>query len=885
MSALRTLTARVGALFCRDRDEEGLADEIAAHLELLATEYQRRGLSAGDARAAARREFGGVDLVKERVRDQRGFLWFDMLRRDVRYAVRSLSRAPAFTVAAVSTLALGIGATTAIFSVANAALLRPLPYPHSEDLLTVRTKFTDGRVTSGLVGPLEIFRLKPLSQSQDSALPIVNAALSLRQDLTLLMHDGTPRALAASGVDNGFFPLFGVPLTLGGGFTPEHFQKNGPTGAVISTRLWHNAFSGDPGIVGKTLTLATGNMLILGVAPSDMDVPRGTDVWFNLELDPQSTDHSFDGYLRVRPRTSPEVLSNRLAAVAVGLGREYPGPERNRAFVIQPFVDAVVGDLRPVLIIVFSATALLFILACVNVANLLLARASRRSREVAIRAAVGASRVRIATQLLTESVVLATTGTLAGLAVAYVAVRALLRYGASQLPRLEAVPFDTPVLLFAIAMLVVCALGVGLAPVLQLAGTGIEQSLRERGRSVRGTRSTHRALRMMIVAEVAVAVTIVAGTGLLVRSFLNLQRNDPGFLSRGRLTFDVLLPFQKYRGPGVQSAWQQALFTRLRNIRGVIAVAASSDFPLRPDNGGSRPLIQLDGWTDAHEHEVALQHVVSPAFFDAMGMRLERGRSFTEDDRPATAPAAIVNESFARKYIGDRDPLAASISYGFPRVNPATKSAIVGVVNDVKYGSLWSSADPAFYLVDNQVGSSFRLHVVVATNFSDPRVVIPVVRAEVQRMDPQLAFTVEPVTQVVAATLTRQKLGTTLMLLFGTVALLLAAIGIYGIIAYSSAERHGEVATRIALGATRASIFGLLASQGLVVAAAGAALGVGIANAAGRLASSWLYEVRPSDPWILGSALAVVVGVTVVATLIPVGRAARIDPAPLLRLE
>lgn len=880
MSGLRTLIARVGALFCRRRDEQGLADEIAAHLELLASEYRRRGLSANDARAAARREFGGVDQVKEHVRDQRGFVWFDVLRQDLRYAVRSLSRTPAFTLAAVSTLALGIAAITAIFSVANAALLRPLPYSHSEDLRMVHTKFTDGRMTSGLVGPLELSRLK------DPTLAIMNAALSARVDLTLLKNDGTPLAIAGSGVDDSFFPLFGVPLIVGAGFTPEHFHKNGPTGAVISWRLWHSAFASDPDVVGKTLTLTTGNMRIVGVAPPDMDVPRRTDVWFNMQLDPQSTDHSFDAYLRVRPRTSSDVLSSQLAAVALGLGRDYPGPEGNRAFVIEPFVNAMVGDLRPMLIIVFSATALLFILACVNVANLLLARASRRSREVAIRAAVGASRARIATQLLTESVVLATTGMLGGVVVAYATVRVLLRYGASQLPRLDAVPFDTPVLLFAIAMLVVCALGVGLAPVLQLARPDIEEWLRERGRNVGGARSTHRALRIMIIAEVAVAVTIVAGTGLLVRSFLNLQHNDPGFVSRGRLTFDVLLPFQQYRDPGVRRGRTQALFTSLRRIRGVTAVAGSSDFPLRTVNGGSRPLIQLDDWTEAHEHIVASMRVVTPAFFDAMGIRLQRGRAFTDDDRATTQPVAIVNESFVRKYVGDRDPLTAQVSFGFPRVNPATKRAIIGVIKDVKYGSLWSSADPAFYLVEDQAGiAMFRLNVVVATNLSDPRAVIPAVRAQVNAMDPQLALTVEPVTDVVAATLTRQKLGTTLMLLFGAMALMLAAIGIYGMIAYASAERRGEVATRMALGATRANIFWLLARQGFIVAATGAAIGVGIAYAVGRLASSWLYEVRPSDPWILGPALAVVVGVTVVATLIPVGRAARVDPALSLRLE
>ena len=879
MTGLRTLIARTCALFSRRRDEEGLADEVAEHLELLATEYQRLGLPADDARAAARREFGGVDQIKECVRDQRGFLWFDMLRRDIRYAVRSLSRAPAFTLAAVSILALGMGATTAIFSVVNAALLRPLPYPRSQDLWSVRTQFTDGRVTTGLISPLELRRLK------DATSPNVTVALSARENLTLLPPDGAPRAIAASGVDEGFFPLFGVPPILGTGFKPEYFHKNGPTGAVISARLWHSAFAGNPNVVGKTLSLATGDVAILGVAAPEMDVPRGTDVWINLQLDQQDTGHTLDGYLRMLPGTPPGMLRSRLGAVALGLGRDYPGPERNRAFVIEPFVDAMVGDLRPVLIIVFSATALLFILACVNVANLLLARASRCSREVAIRAAVGASRTRIATQLLTESAVLATTGTVAGLAVGYAAVRALLRYGASQLPRLQAVPFDTPVLLFAIAMLVVCALGVGLAPILQLAGSGIEERLRERARTAGSTRSTHRALRMMIAAEVAFAVTLVAGTGLLVRSFLNLQRNDPGFVSRGRLTFDVLLPFQKYRGPGVQRAWQQTLFTRLRHIHGVTVVAGSSDFPLLPDGSGSTALFRLDGWPEGHEHVVAFMHVVSPTFFETMGIRTLRGRAFTDYDRPSTAPVAAVNESFVRTYLEGRDPLTAQISLGLGRVDPATSRAIVGVVDDVKYGSLWSSADPAFYFVDNQSGNTFRLHVVVATNLIDPRMVIPEVRAQVQMMDPQLAFTVEPVTDVVAATLTRQKLGTTLMLVFGMVALLLAAIGIYGIIAYSSADRYSEIATRMALGATRANIFSLLVRQGLAAAAAGAAIGVGTALGAGRLASSWLYEVRPSDPWILGPALAVVVGVTVAATLIPVGRATRIDPAPLLRLE
>jgi len=375
---------------------------------------------------------------------------------DARYAVRTLSRTPAFTLAAVSTLALGIGATTAIFSVANAALLRPLPYPHADEIRTLRTMFTDGRITSGLVGPLEMTRLK------DPSLPITNVAMAGRGDFTLLRADGTPVSIVVSGVDEGFFPLFDLPLAVGGGFTPEYFRQNGPNGAILSYRLWRGAFGGDPHVVGKTLTLTNGGAPILGVAAPEMDVPRGTDAWFNLQLDPQSTNHGFDGYLRLRPSTSDSVLSQRLAAVAAVLGHDFPGPEGNRAFLVERFVDSIVGDLRPMLIIVLSATALILVLACVNVANLLLARASRRSREVAIRAALGASRGRIAAQLLTESAVLASVGMVLGVALAYVAVRLLLRYGASQLPRLETVPFDTPVLLFAIAMLAVCALGIAL---------------------------------------------------------------------------------------------------------------------------------------------------------------------------------------------------------------------------------------------------------------------------------------------------------------------------------------------------------------------------------------------------------------------------------------
>jgi predicted permease len=860
----------------RWRTDRDLDEEIQAQLDLDVQAHLDRGLTPEQARQAALRRFGRPMRVTEQVRERDPLFTLETFSTDVRYALRMLHRSPAFALAAVSTLALGIGATTAIFSVANAALLRPLPYPHWEDLRSVRTMFTDGKVTSGLVAPLELNRLN------DPTLPIVRAAVSARFDATLLSDANTPVSLVAHGVSDGFFELVGLTPAIGPGFSSEHYRNHGPDAVIVSDRLWREVLGSDPGIVGTTLRLAAGNVPIVGVAARDMDLPHGTDVWFNLQLpDLQSVSHSFEGYIRVRPGTNRDSLHSRLEAVAQGLGRDYPGPEANRAFVVQPLVNAMVGDLRPVLVIVLSATGLLLLLACANVTNLLLARAAGREREMAVRSALGAGRGRLVRQLLTESVVLAMAGAVVGVPLAYLGVRVLLAYGASKLPRLEAVPFDVSVLLFAGGVLMASAIGVGLAPSLQLAGSGLEKRLRESGRTLRGAKSTHRALRTMIVAEIAVAVTLVAGAGWLLRSFTNLQHSDPGFSDRGRLVFDLSLPFDRYRDAATRNAWTRTLVASLRQLRSVVAVGVSSDFPMRGDDA-NRPLIQMDGWSESHV--VARLSVVSPGFFDAMGIRMRRGRAFTDDDRSTTAPVAIVNESFARRYLDGRDPMTARVSYGFPRVDPQTQRAIVGVVSDVKYTSLWSEAGPTFYLVQDQAGVG-RLSVVVATDLADPSGLIPAIRAEVNKTDARLAFTIEQVPALVASTLTRQKLGMTLMLLFGAVALVLAAIGIYGVIAYASAERLSEVATRMALGATPANIFWLLARQGCVVAAVGTVLGLGTAYTTGRLVSTWLYDVRPSDPLILVLALALVLAVTMFATLIPVRRASRIDPALSLRSE
>jgi putative ABC transport system permease protein len=654
---------------------------------------------------------------------------------------------------------------------------------------------------------------------------------------------------------------------------------------VVSHRVWRETFGSDPNIVGSTVRFAEFSATVAAVAARDLDVPKGTEFWLNGRVQSQSVAHSFESYLRAAPGTRPETLRADLASVMTGLARDFPGPETNRVFVERSLVGSMVGELGPTLVVVLCATALLLLLACANVTNLCLARAAGRTREMAVRVALGASRGRIVRQLLTESATLAIGGAVAGLFLAYAGVRLLLFLGASRLPRLETVPFDTSVLLFALGALLVSGVLVGLAPAMHLASTEIRALTNEAGRTASGSRRTYRWLGAMIVAEVALAVTLVAGVGWLVRSFSNLQNTDPGFRSSGRLAFDVVLPFSRYRQAGQALAWTHELYDRLRGMGGVVGVGATSSLPLRADRDAT-PLVQIHGESGEPTRipVVSRMRMVSAGFFEAMGITMVTGRAFTNDDRQNTAPVAIVNQTFVRRFLGSRDPLSMQVSYGFPTVDPRTRSAVVGVVSDVKYASLSADPEPAIYVVDAQRLMN-RQTVVVATSLADPSGLVPPIRAEVKRMDPQLAVEFESVPTLVASTISRQELGMDLMMLFGVVALVLAAVGIYGVLAYASAQRRGEVATRMALGASPADIFWMMLGQGRALAAGGAILGLAGAYATGRMASSWLYEVSASDPLILTSALASVLVIALVATAIPARRASRIDPASALRSE
>ena len=811
------------------------------------------------------------------------------LLQDLRFALRSLRRAPAFPLAAIATLALGIGATTAIFSTLNAVLLKPLPYPDAQDLYNIRTTLVDGRVTTGLLSNGELSRLNA------PGLAIVRAAGLQPNDLTLLRQDGTPQHVRVYGVSEGFFELFGLPMTLGG-FTHDHFVPPAPLppGAppgpgvpplvVISHRVWRDLYSSDPSIVGKPIRFAEVATTIAGVAPKDFDTPHGGDFWFAQRLAPDDINHFFDGFMRLQPGATIERANAEMASVMSGLARDFPASDANRAYVTKPLVASVVGDLGPILLIVMSATGLLLLLACVNVTNLLLARGAARAREMAVRVSLGASRSRIVRQLLTESALLSGAGAVIGVGLAYAGVRALLALGASKLPRLDAVTFDGRVLIFALAALVISGLLVGFAPALRLASTDVRTLMGESSRSASGGRVTGRWLSAMTVMEIALAIVLVAGAGWLVRGFAGLRTTDLGFVAERRLIFDVSFLGARYPNGDTVRASSQQLVDRLAALPGVTAVGATSNFPLKNAPEGSLIAALHGEPLDPARPIGTRQRFVSTGYFTATGTRILKGRNFGPDDRPNTTPVAIINQAFVKRYLAGREPIGLRFAAGYPAPDPRNEVLVVGVVEDVRQKSVSDAAEPAFYAPLSQVPFR-RQTVVIATSASDSSTLTAVLRDEVQRFDPQIAVEIEPVPALVAATIQRQQLGMTLMLIFGTVAVLLAAVGIYGVVAYAVSQRRNEMATRLALGATPASVFWLVMKRGSMLALAGTVLGLTIAAASGRIVSSRVYAIRAADPAVLGGAVVLVLCITALATMIPAWRASRLKPSGVLHAE
>ena len=809
--------------------------------------------------------------------------------QDVRVTLRAFRRSAGFPLTAIATLALGIGATTAIFTALSAVLLKPLPYPNPDDLYSLRTALTDGRITTGLLSGGEIYRLN------DPSLSIERAAGFQSGDLTLLAADETPSHVTVYGVTEGFFELFGLPMTIGGfsstDFTP--FQppapnappQQGPLPAVvISTRLWKTLYNGDPAVIGKPIRFAEFNSTISGVAPRDFDMPHGADIWIAQRTPSNDVNHGQQGFVRLRHGTTIERAKAGMSSVMNGLARDFPASDKNRIYVTKPLVESIVGDLGPILIIVMSATGLLLLLACVNVANLLLARSAARAREMAVRAALGAGWGRLVRQLLTESMVLAAAGTIVGVAVGALGLRGLLAIGASTLPRLDTVPFDTRVLVFSLLMLIVTGAIIGLAPAVRLMRSDMKTLMNDNSRSASAGRGTTRWLMTMTVAEVALAIMMLAGAGWLVRGFANLRQTDAGFVADKRLLFDVSFLGARYPNPETVRQAHLDLVAAVKGVRGVSDVGLVSAYPMRGTLEGSL-LAQFHGEPfDALSAPHTRQRLASPGLFAAMGTPIIKGRDFGSGDLPNTIPVAIVNRVFVERYLKDRDPIGVQFSAGYPTPDPRNEVTIVGVVGDVRQNSLAEPAEPAFYTPLSQFPLQSAT-VVVSMSGSDPIAVERAIRAEMRKLNPSMAVDFELASDVVGGTLRRQQLGMALMLIFGGIAIVLAAVGIYGVVSYAGSLRREEMATRLALGASPRSVFVLVLKQGVMLGLIGAAIGLTLAYFSGQVISNRVYAIRASDPLILGLATLLITGITFLATTIPALRAARLSPANVLRPE
>ena len=797
---------------------------------------------------------------------------------ELKLAVRSLLRQPSFAIAAAGTLALGIAASTAVFSSVNAALLQPLPYPDAQHIYSLRTAMTDGRYTSGLVGPAELFGLTAATDD------IAAGGLALRQNLTLQTGSGAFQTVVY-GVSPDFFRVFGARVAHGRGFTPVEHEPGPPRAVVLSHRAWQQHFGGDPAIVDRPIEIAGLTMPVVGIAAPDFEFPGGVDIWFPMHMRPDDVSHLFEAYIRLRPGASIEAVAGPMARVMADLAIKHPDQNKNRAFVSTPLLQTVVGDLGPVLWIVFGATGLLLVIAAVNVTNLMLARAAGRGREMAVRTALGASRWRLARQLLFESSVLALAGGLIGVAVAFAAVRSL---AAAQLPRLTHVAFDLNVVAFSAAAVGVTALAVGLIPAIVTARADLMPLINEGGRSGTAGTLSRRVLAGLIVAEIAVAIALVAGAGRIVRSFENLSNEERGFTSEPRLVADVSLPFMQYREPARVEAWLDEAKARLAAL-GITRVATASSFPLRTewDTTSFIDLVRNQP-SDPHARPNARLRRVSADFFDVMDIRLVAGRSFTAADRHDSMPVAIVSQAFVDRFLQARDPLQEQITT--PNAHTVLvdgrwqnkRIQIVGVAADVRHAGLGQLPEQTVYVAQAQAPAR-RFSVVAEGAGVDAEAVAEAARAALSTIDARVPVEITTLSAVVDASLSRQRLGMTLMSVFGVAALALAAVGVFGVIAFVVAQRTGEMAIRLALGASTGRVFWIVMRQGGAMVLIGSAIGVLLSWWTGRLMTAYLYEVSSLDTRVLvGSALAVGL-VALASTQILARRASAIDPSRALR--
>ena len=819
----------------------------------------------------------------------------DTLLQDLRYGARSLGRSPAFTAVAVLALALGIGANSAVFSMVDGVLLRPLPYGNADRAVMLWSTWP-GYDRTWLSEP-EVVDYRSQRQVFDIVAPFSLGSATLT-------GDGEPERVRAASLSAEVLPALGVTPTLGRNFTAAEDLPDSLAGrvALLSHALWRRRYAGDPSVVGRAIQVGLRSFTVVGVLPDEFRLPNDfvgepVQLYSPIGLDPNPDpdsrgNHGLYAVARLAPGVTPERAQAAMSAFVSDMKRRHDayGPEFDLRVVSAR--DQVSGDVRPALLVMLGAVVLVLLVACANVANLLLARAEARHRELAIRSALGAGRTRIVRQLLAESLLLATAGAALGLALAAAGLRALIAFSPPNVPRLDAIGMDGRVVAFTAAIAVLTSLVFGLVPALQASGTTTQEMLNEGGRGASAGVRRQRVRRTLVVTEVALAMVLVVGAGLLIKSFARLMGIDAGVRPERVLTMELSLPGAKYAQPRSRAFFEQ-LRQRVAALPGVTSAGFVRELPFANEIGDwSFRIVGRGADRPDEAFGAADWQVATPGYFEAMGVALRGGRYLEDADATRAAPVVVISEKMASTFWPNQDPVGQQIRLGGTGPGPDTlPRTVVGVVADVRHKGLDAETKTQMYLPHTQfpsTDSNFainRMSLVVRAR-TDPLMLAPAVRREIRALDPEIPVSrVRSMEQVLSASASVRELNVMLLSVFAAVALTLAALGIYGVMAYTVTQRTKEIGVRMALGASAVEVQRLVLRQGLLLAGIGVLLGALGAVALGRVLTSLLFGVSATDPAIYAAVTAVLAAVALLATYVPARRATRVSPMVALRYE
>jgi putative ABC transport system permease protein len=866
-------------LIHRRRAERELDDEIRAHLEMEIEQNIADGMSPEEARLAARRSFGSLALSKEDSRAMWGLGSLEILWQDLRYGLRMLLKNPGFTTIAVLTLALGIGANTAIFSVVNVVLLRPLPYAEPERLVWLWD--TQPQLPTAPASLPDFLDWKEQNRSFEQLAAFQSG------NMFLDTGDGT-RDTQVGLVTPETFALFRANPILGRAFTAEETLPGRSRVVVLGHAMWQSRFGADPNALGRTVELSGAAYKVIGVMPAGFSFPNQSELWRPLPIDPAKLDRG-PHYLRVigrlKPGVTPAQAQAEMTAIAARLAQQYPEKIAGHGVKLEPLRDVILGDIGPALFILLGAVGFVLLIACANVANLLLSRAGARQKEIAVRTALGASRPRLVRQLLTESVMLAVGGGGAGLLIAELGVRWLVSFGHDTIPRVNEIAVDPRMAGFTLLISAATGALFGLAPALQASRPIFADALKESGRASAGVQR-NRLRSALVISEVALSLVLLIGAGLMIRSFAKLSQVNPGFNPARALTIGVTLLRSKYPDDErVASSYAQIL-ERAAATPGVVSVGAISELPIA--GGNTSDYFTIEGRPPVAKEAQPLTEyrVVTPRYFEAMGIPLLAGRDFAETDTKRAPNVAVINEIFAQRHFPGENPLGQRIRLQGQERDPLL---IVGVVGNVRHFSLGEPPTPEAYVpfLQDPLSKTYqRSMTIVARTKADTGAVAGPLRAALTAQDKSLpVYALKPMTEYLRDSLSRHRFNLILLSVFGLGALALAAVGVYGVISCGVAQRTHEIGIRLALGAGRRDVLMLILTQGLKLVLLGVVIGLGAAFALSRWMEILLFGVRPTDPLTFAGIAAVLLLVSLVACWIPARRATRVDPLVSLRSE